>query len=333
MADRVGQVRHENGSMGPRARRHTLDEIAGLSRRFETQSTASDQRLDQITEQLGALQSHMMRNMPIDEKDLGRNVIRISEVINENERPDFFIKAIVIGDSSVGKTSYISQLYDMHFDMKPRTTVSAEVKKRNLYIGDHIFSVAIWDTAGQEKFQALTAHYYRQIHGALLLYDITDRQTFENLGVWMEEVVQRSTEPNGLEANRRANTEMSDRRPRVSSTLRQNPRESQAREALTGSRPRHQPVMILVGNKSDKNKERAVSYEDGKLFAETHGIPFFETSALTGDQVRQAFAQLLGILYKRAMFSLKVSPRGHVPVPMTLKDVERMYTDNKRCCS
>ncbi len=327
MADRLGQVRNENGSMGPRAQQHTRDQISVLSRRLETQSTASDQRIDQITEQLGALQSQLMRNLPINEEDLGRNIIRISEVINANERPDFFIKVIVIGESAVGKTSYISQLYDMKFEMQTQSTIKVEVKKRNLYIGDHVFSVAIWDTAGQEKFQALTAHYYRQIHGALLLYDITDRHTFEKLEMWMDEVAQRSTEPDNVEANRSSSTDTSGRRPRVSST-------SQQKQAvLAGSRPRHQPAMILVGNKSDREDERAVSQEDGRLFARTHNIPFFETSARTGDQVRQAFAQLLGILYKRAMFSKQVSPRGHVPTSITLKEIERMNSEDRRCCS
>ena len=91
----------------------------------------------------------------------------------------------------------------------------------------------IWDTAGQERFKNITASYYRGGNGILVVYDITDRESFNNLNSWL------------IEIEKSANKNV---------------------------------YKILIGNKCDLEEKRAVTYQEGKDFADSNGMKFIETS-------------------------------------------------------
>ncbi|CAK9139831.1 unnamed protein product [Ilex paraguariensis] len=101
---------------------------------------------------------------------------------------DYLFKAVLIGDSAVGKSNLLSRFArdEFHLDSKP--TIGVEFAYRNIRVGDKLIKAQIWDTAGQERFRAITSSYYRGALGALLVYDITRKATFENLKKWLHEL-------------------------------------------------------------------------------------------------------------------------------------------------
>ncbi|CAI9787205.1 unnamed protein product [Fraxinus pennsylvanica] len=105
-----------------------------------------------------------------------------------DEECDYLFKAVLIGDSAVGKSNILSRLSKNEFHLDSKPTIGVEFAYKNIRVGDKLIKAQIWDTAGQERFRAITSSYYRGALGALLVYDITRRATFENLKKWLYEV-------------------------------------------------------------------------------------------------------------------------------------------------
>jgi len=109
---------------------------------------------------------------------------------DETEEHDLLYKVVVIGDSGVGKSNLIDRYTKDTFREETKTTIGVEFGHKTIRIDDKVIKAQIWDTAGQERFKALTRGYYRGALGALLVYSITSRQSFENCETWLEELVQ-----------------------------------------------------------------------------------------------------------------------------------------------
>ncbi|MBA0651913.1 hypothetical protein Goklo_019207, partial [Gossypium klotzschianum] len=105
-----------------------------------------------------------------------------------DEECDYLFKAVLIGDSGVGKSNLLSRFAKDEFRLDSKPTIGVEFAYRNVKIGDRVIKAQIWDTAGQERFRAITSSYYRGALGALLVYDITRRTTFQNVKKWMHEL-------------------------------------------------------------------------------------------------------------------------------------------------
>ncbi|XP_021292243.1 ras-related protein RABA6a-like [Herrania umbratica] len=105
-----------------------------------------------------------------------------------DEECDYLFKAVLIGDSAVGKSNLLSRFATDEFRLDSKPTIGVEFAYRNVKIGDKIIKAQIWDTAGQERFRAITSSYYRGALGALLVYDISRRTTFRNVKKWMHEL-------------------------------------------------------------------------------------------------------------------------------------------------
>ncbi|KAL7606672.1 hypothetical protein Lser_V15G16413 [Lactuca serriola] len=101
---------------------------------------------------------------------------------------DCFFKLVLIGDSGVGKSNLLSQFSRNEFILKSSATIGVEFANSSIEVGDKIIKAQIWDTAGQEKYRAITSAYYRGAVGALIVYDITRKITFENVEKWLKEV-------------------------------------------------------------------------------------------------------------------------------------------------
>ena len=98
-------------------------------------------------------------------------------------------KVVLLGEGRVGKTSLVRRYLENEFSDKQKSTVQANMySTKDLQIGEHTARIAIWDTAGQERFRALGPIYYRDANGALLVYDITDAETFEKVRTWVREL-------------------------------------------------------------------------------------------------------------------------------------------------
>ena len=103
---------------------------------------------------------------------------------------DMIFKVVLIGDSGVGKTNLLSRYLKNEFSFDSKTTVGVEFGAKKLEIDGVKIKAQIWDTAGQERFRSITNAYYKGAKGALLVYDVTRRETFENINKWVPELKQ-----------------------------------------------------------------------------------------------------------------------------------------------
>jgi len=97
-------------------------------------------------------------------------------------------KVVLLGEGSVGKTSLVTRYVQNTFNEKHITTIQASFLTKRLNVDGNRVNLAIWDTAGQERFHALGPIYYRESHGALLVYDITDNSSFVKVKNWVKEL-------------------------------------------------------------------------------------------------------------------------------------------------
>ncbi|KAL5246505.1 hypothetical protein ACHWQZ_G018655 [Mnemiopsis leidyi] len=107
-------------------------------------------------------------------------------------------KILIIGDSGIGKSSLMMRFVDGMFDPEISATIGVDFKVKTLNVEGNNVKLAIWDTAGQEKFRTLTPSYYRGAHGVILVYDTSVRQTFANLDTWRQEIDTYITKQNAV---------------------------------------------------------------------------------------------------------------------------------------
>ena len=157
---------------------------------------------------------------------------------------EFIFKVLLLGNSNVGKSSLFLRFVDDIWNDTFVPTIGVDFKIKTLDIDQKNVKMQIWDTAGQERFKNIISSYYRGAQGIMMVYDITDLESFQNLNAWLIEI-----EKNGSKG----------------------------------------VYKILVGNKSDMESERKVTYQQGKDFADQYGMKFFETSAKNSDNVNEAF--------------------------------------------
>ncbi|MBN3278786.1 RB27A protein, partial [Polyodon spathula] len=177
---------------------------------------------------------------------------------------DYLIKFLALGDSGVGKTSFLYQYTDGKFNSKFITTVGIDFReKRVMYksgpegnsVRGQRIHIQLWDTAGQERFRSLTTAFFRDSMGFLLLFDLTNEQSFLNVRSWMSQLQTHAYCEN--------------------------------------------PDIVLCGNKCDLDDQRAVKEEEARELADKYGIPYFETSAANGHNVSKAVDALLDLIMKR----------------------------------
>ena len=101
---------------------------------------------------------------------------------------DMIFKIVLIGDSSVGKTNILSKFLSNEFDPDSKATVGVEFGTKDFLIENNKVKVQIWDTAGQERYRSITNAYYKGAKGSLLVYDITNPKSFENLDRWLSDL-------------------------------------------------------------------------------------------------------------------------------------------------
>lgn len=102
------------------------------------------------------------------------------------------LKVIVLGDSGVGKTSILNRFVKQEFSQSYRATVGADFLFKEFNVDGKAVSLQLWDTAGQERFQSLGNAFYRGTDCCLLVFDITNAESFENISSWKNEFLERS---------------------------------------------------------------------------------------------------------------------------------------------
>ena len=106
----------------------------------------------------------------------------------EKDNYDFLFKMILIGDSSVGKSNILLKYLKNEFDQSSKATVGVEFGTKTVEMNDKKIKIQIWDTAGQERYRSITSAYYKGAKGAFIVYDITRRNTFDNIDKWISDL-------------------------------------------------------------------------------------------------------------------------------------------------
>lgn len=100
---------------------------------------------------------------------------------------DYLFKVLLIGDSSVGKTSVLLRYVDDTFNPEFQTTIGVDFKISTFQLNGKVIKLQLWDTAGQDRFKNIVASYYRGAHGIMLTFDITNLTSFQNITRWYDE--------------------------------------------------------------------------------------------------------------------------------------------------
>ncbi|OHS94230.1 GTP-binding protein yptV1 [Tritrichomonas foetus] len=106
---------------------------------------------------------------------------------------DALFKVLIIGDSGVGKSSLLLRFSDDMFSDSYISTIGVDFKIRKIDLDDMVIKLQIWDTAGQDRFRSITQNYYRGSNGIIIVYDVTDRDSFDHVGSWMNEIESRAS--------------------------------------------------------------------------------------------------------------------------------------------
>jgi small GTP-binding protein len=105
------------------------------------------------------------------------------------EKKEVLYKILLLGDSSVGKTCFLMRYTDNTFQEIHMSTIGLDYKLKNVQLDDgKMVKIQIWDTAGQDRFRSITKNYYKGAHGIILIYDITNQKTFENVKNWINQI-------------------------------------------------------------------------------------------------------------------------------------------------
>ena len=181
-------------------------------------------------------------------------------------------KFILIGNSGVGKTSIFRKLSTGEFNEKNISTIGIEKKSLDVSIEidkdgkteKKTFNISFFDTAGQEKFRAVTLSYYKETDGILLLYDITDRKSFDNVSIWVDSI----------------------------------------KEAIEGNESKYAIILIgnKLDLVEEEKKEREVTEEEAKEACETYKMIWGgerSTKTIKFEELNELFAEYVKEVYKK----------------------------------
>ncbi|KNA14341.1 hypothetical protein SOVF_108260 [Spinacia oleracea] len=105
-----------------------------------------------------------------------------------NPEYDYLFKLLLIGDSGVGKSCLLLRFADDSYLESYISTIGVDFKIRTVEQDAKTIKLQIWDTAGQERFRTITSSYYRGAHGIIVVYDVTDMESFNNVKQWLNEI-------------------------------------------------------------------------------------------------------------------------------------------------
>lgn len=109
-----------------------------------------------------------------------------TEITDEDIDTQDLIKLVFLGDSGVGKTNIMSRFSSDVFNMNSKPTIGVDFAVKTIKFMNHYIKLQIWDTAGQERYRTFTSAYFKDAHGIIIVYDVTSRDSFNNIREWMK---------------------------------------------------------------------------------------------------------------------------------------------------
>jgi Ras-related protein Rab-1A len=101
---------------------------------------------------------------------------------------DFLFKLVLIGDSGVGKSCMLLRMADDSFTESYISTIGVDFRFRTVKVANKTVKLQIWDTAGQERFRTITSAYYRGADGIIMVYDVSNQESFDHVSDWLSEI-------------------------------------------------------------------------------------------------------------------------------------------------
>jgi small GTP-binding protein len=174
--------------------------------------------------------------------------------LDKNVNPEYCFKAVVSGNSGVGKTSIVRYEVNNQFEPDNKATLIFDHFSKNYKICDKIIRIQIWDTCGNETYEEIMKNFYRSALCIFVVFSLDDENSFLNLSKWIYDI------------------------------KKINENES--------------PIIVLIGNKKDKESERQISKEEIEKYCKKNEIDtYFETSAKTGESIHELFKEVIRKLY------------------------------------
>lgn len=164
------------------------------------------------------------------------------------------IKLFLLGNSTVGKTSFIKRYFQQDFG-NTITTLGVDVEKTLVTISDTIYKIEVWDTAGQERLRSIPRQYYSKGDGFILMFDVTSRSTFNDVIEWIKDI--------------RGN----------------------GRNTIDGDN--NSIVILFVGNKIDNISKREVTREEAEALAKEQNLKYAEISCKSGLNIQEVMTNLI----------------------------------------
>ncbi|XP_013829210.2 PREDICTED: ras-related protein Rab-44 [Capra hircus] len=161
--------------------------------------------------------------------------------------PDYAFHVIFLGDSNVGKTSFLHLLHQNSFATGLTATVGVDFRVKSLLVDGKHFALQLWDTAGQERYHSVTRQLLRKADGVVLMYDVTSQESFVHVRYWLDCLQDAESDD---------------------------------------------VVILLLGNKTDREEDRQVSTEAGQQLAQELGVSFGECSAALGHNILEPVVHL-----------------------------------------
>ncbi|KYO44690.1 EF-hand calcium-binding domain-containing protein 4B isoform X1 [Alligator mississippiensis] len=212
----------------------------------EDENVSSEKEMDEM--QLTPSSQHMPsspRGQPVGKEMLSHEERRIPTV------PDSLFKIVFVGNSSVGKTSFLRRFCEDRFFPGTSATVGIDYCVKTITVDNSQVALQLWDTAGQERYRSITKQFFRKADGVVVMYDITAKDTFIAVKQWLVSI----------------------------------------EEAAGENIP-----LLLLGNKTDNEKEREVPKGLGEHLAKDYNLIFYECSAYSGHNTKESVLHLARLL-------------------------------------
>ncbi|XP_063784535.1 EF-hand calcium-binding domain-containing protein 4B [Pseudophryne corroboree] len=214
------------------------------------------QEVDEKEDTVSAKNSHTEEQTPTKEVPTSPRGQPVGKETMPNEErvycpPDRLFKIVMVGNSSVGKTSFLRRFCEDSFYPGSSATVGIDYSVKTVTVDNCQVALQLWDTAGQERYRSITKQFFRKADGVIVMYEITSKDTFTAVRQWLTSV------------------------------------EEGAGDKI--------PILLL-GNKTDIDKEREVPYGLGEQLSKDCSLIFYECSASSGHNVKESVLHLARIL-------------------------------------
>ena len=197
-----------------------------------------------------------------------------------DENSEITLKLLIVGGSGVGKTNFLNMFLNNKFNQNYFSSTGIDLQNKIMNIKNKKVRIQIWDTAGQEKYKSITKNLFLKVMGTLVLYDITNEESFTKLKEWVELIKEECG--------------------------------------------RHIKILI-IGNKSDLESQRAIDKEDAMKYANEEKVQYIECSSKTGENVEKAII----VLSEKILESTEISMDSSLMLDSTLLSSK---IKKRKCC-